>query len=223
MKLPVIVSSMLKEDVSSFYKMNGHSRNPCSHGHRTCQTIYANPAIQAKLQSGKKVGIATLVYLHWYSNATQPVVLLGKERYGKYQNEYNLASGSMERSDNGCFILAALRELYEETGIKIDWKTFDSHFKHTGKVRFIIHHGTPVLICKFNGLKRTKLNQTLTGWSRDHAKPHCFKEVWRVDFFNPFTLNQLEGKPGDGYNIFRVSNFATSVISQAVQQGYLNQ
>jgi len=215
----------MKNNVLDFFEMNNKPQKPrkICHKHKTCQALYNHPEIQAKLRAGRGIGVAIVVYLHWFLNLLQPVILFGKEKHGKYQNEYNLPSGGMDKKDKGCFLRAALRELYEETGVWIDRNTFDSHFKHTGVVRFIVHHGTPVFICKFNGLKRGALNRTLTSWSKDHSKPHCYKEVWRVDFFDPSTLNQWDGKQSDGYSNFQVSSFAASVVGKVVQQGYLNQ
>jgi 8-oxo-dGTP pyrophosphatase MutT (NUDIX family) len=114
-------------------------------------------------------GVGVVIMNNYYRR--EWVILLGKEVSGRYAGKYNICSGNLDNSDNGCYINAAKRELYEE--FKIDAfndKTFDKIFKDSqNQIRFILHHDTPILVGIVVGLSRSILNNTIQNHMKDFS------------------------------------------------------
>jgi 8-oxo-dGTP pyrophosphatase MutT (NUDIX family) len=113
-------------------------------------------------------------------------VLLGRERFGKYRDKFNLCAGSLEPEDGGCAILAAKRELREEFKLCLD--DFDSHFalRRRNMWRLVMVGTTPVLIGHFNTnalptaghltdqMKAAIENETLPGTHKEMGEARWF-------------------------------------------------
>ncbi len=56
-------------------------------------------------------------------------VLMGKERFGRYKNKWNLCAGSVEECDDGCLIAAAIRELKEEFKLRVPLHEWPLYFR----------------------------------------------------------------------------------------------
>ena len=189
-------------------------RAPC--GHRTCGYILS------KIGHKKKCGVGAVIYNNYYDRKTgslTPSFLLGKERGGSYKGMYNLLAGGLEHSDCGCFIKGIIREINQEgkLGIKFG-KDFDRKFRSqkTGRIRVLIHNGTPIFIGYLNGISRRPLNQKIKQCNQNRNLPWCEREMDCVDWFKLSDCSQLEGKR------CKVSSFASGVIKRINKIGINN-
>lgn len=173
--------------------------------HKTCSNIRLYRANNNKISEG---GVG-MILLNNYYNRNKYVVLLGKERGGKYAGEYNLCAGSVEKCDNSCYIEAAKRELMEE--FKMDLhksKDFDKVFKNTsGKIRYIMHNSNPVFIGVISGIKRKDLNDKIQKDNNNTKLSRSLREMDDVDYFW-LDGTQIENKKHN------VSSFASSVMNR---------
>jgi len=124
-----------------------------------------------------------------------PVVMLGMERFGTYAGSYNFSAGKIEPGDKKCILRALMRELMEEFKINLNWKSFNYHFLHNGKLRYIMHRNTPVFIGKFRGLSRQPLNAAIAQSNRNPLAPQQEKEMQCVDWFYLPSLGNIDNKP----------------------------
>jgi len=168
--------------------------------HKECRTIHnASP-------NGRCTGVAVIVLNKYYNQV--PVILLGKERRGRYARKYNFAAGVIDPGDKNCILAAAGRELFEEFKVDVRLETnFDQHFRYNGEIIYFMHHGTPVFVSMFRGLSRSSLNPVI---AQCNANPHldpCLKEMECVNWFR---LDQnLIGIDGMNYEI---SPFVEGVV-----------
>lgn len=99
-------------------------------GHGTCNEIHQE---LVNLKFTGTPGVFGLI-------GTLPCgIILGRERFGKYQNQLNLPGGGMDREDEGCYLKTLMRELMEEIKYCGDWKTLDLIFKSDGVFDYRIH------------------------------------------------------------------------------------
>ncbi len=173
--------------------------------HRTCSEIRTARSNLGKTGDG---GVGVVLLNNYYSRGNY-AIFLGKERGGKYKNEYNLCAGGVEQIDNSCYIEAAKRELREEFKIDIqDYKDFDKIFKNTsGRVRYIMHHSTPIFIGVISSIKRGDLNKKIQDDNNNKTLSHSYHEMDRVDYF------WLNGSQIDGQQ-YVISKFASSVMKK---------
>lgn len=98
-------------------------------------------------------GVGAAILNNYYGR--QWTMLTPKEKAGKYANQFNVCSGSMEHDDNGCFIDAAIREIREELRIFLNYKTFDNMFRGSnGYIRLTFVNGTPIFIGVITSISR---------------------------------------------------------------------
>lgn len=171
--------------------------------HKTCQKI-------RQLRNSSNVGGVGIVFVNNYNSFGNYAILLGEERGGQYQGQYNLCAGKVDPCDHGCYIKAAKRESKEEFKINIDDKqVFDSVFKNNkGKVRFIMHHGTPIFVGVLKGVSRKQINPIISACNNNSSLPHSQREMKRVDYFWLSNSKQIEG------HSHQISPFASSVMSK---------
>jgi 8-oxo-dGTP pyrophosphatase MutT (NUDIX family) len=114
-------------------------------------------------------GAVLIMDYHKY-NKTDLIIILGKERFGRYKNSYSLPGGGYERKD-GTFsgrpdtFNTMRREVKEEIGIPKVLKTLGHHRPpdiHVGK--------TPIWLVKIS-----------SGVSRKHFVPN--NEISKIEFF----------------------------------------
>ena len=173
--------------------------------HKTCNKI---KQFRSNNNYRGQGGVAVLLLNNYY-NRGNLVALLGKEKGGKYKDMYNLCSGGVDSSDNHCYIKAARRELLEEFKINVDYKLFDTVFRNSkGKIRYLMHYGTPVFIGIVSGVSRSKINPIISLHNSNNSLPYCLRELYGVDYFWLNNKNQIEGYPK------RISSFANSVMSK---------
>lgn len=102
-------------------------------------------------------------------------ILLGLERHGERQGQYNLCSGKMDRKDNKCCIKTSSRELYEEFRISF---SVDDYIQKSKK---IMMGGTPVFMidCTHEPVDVEQINYELKQAFLKQAEPHL-TEIVRV-------------------------------------------
>lgn len=163
----------------------------------------------ATFRQAGATGIACVILNLYIKNGipTQYVSLLGLEKHGNFKGTFNLCAGGLEPQDRGCYLMAARRELAEEFKIQTpDFTAFDNIFKGSqGRLRYIMHHNTPVLIGVVKKVSRGILNPLIQRDNANHSLPFSYKEMECVDWF------RLDGRQMDGLNL-PVSSFASSVM-----------
>lgn len=171
--------------------------------HKTCQEI-------SKLRAGKRgdggIGVA---YIINYQEKGDYAILLGKERNGKYTNQYNLCAGKMNSSDNKCYINTAKRETKEEFKMCIDdCETFDSIFRSpvSNEIRLITFNEAPILVGVLKNVELDKIKQSMMNSIEDESLSYCYKEMSDLELFWLKNLEQIEGKD------CQVSFFARAVM-----------
>ena len=193
---------------------NNPSKPQCTH--ITCNCIY-----QARLndvnigRSRHGYGGVACAILHQYDNQIW-TILLGYERGGQYKGQYNLFSGSVDQNDNGCYLVAIVREIFEESTLNIPLgKTFDDIFKGSfGKIRFIMHNGTPVFIGVIHDISRKNINHELQLRIQDTTLHYSMKEISFVEWFDLQNESQIEGKT------LPISEFASSIVKKIKKNRY---
>ncbi len=156
-------------------------------------------------------GVAAVIFNNYYGK--QYVVLLGKERKGQYEKQYNLCAGKVEAQDNGCLLNALKRELSEEFKINcFDWKDFDNIFKGSNGIRCYTTWKTLVFVGIVKGISRKTLNAEISKCNNDPTLPWCQKEINDVEWFDVNTLKQIENKECE------ISSFANSQIAKAFEK-----
>jgi 8-oxo-dGTP pyrophosphatase MutT (NUDIX family) len=102
-------------------------------------------------------------------------ILLGRERFGRYANRFNVAAGSIEAEDGQCIAQAARRELREELKLEMSPHEWD------WRARVVMYLGvTPVFLVRFRAheLPPTEtLNARMASEIADPNLPGCFKEM----------------------------------------------
>lgn len=177
--------------------------------HNTCNNIYQ----QLGKRPGSNVGIGIMI-LNNYNNSKW-VCLLGMERAGNYANQFNMIGGSINASDNYCFLAGLKREIYEEAKISLSWQELDLHFKKNGLFNFFIHHGTPIFIGIFQGLSRSSLNPIIAKDNSNQLLDHAKRELYCVDWFN-LDCTQMEHRLSVTVSFQRQSlNFSIKMSSYA--------
>ena len=173
--------------------------------HQTCAKITA----QRQLENRKGFGGVACAIINKYMQIIW-TILLGLETSGQYDRLFNLCAGRVDPSDNGCYLAAATRELFEEFAIDAPLGTaFDAIFKgNDGSIRYIMHRGTPVFIGVVNGLSRNNLNPIIMNRMQDPNVSHSMKEMARVEWFDLQNKTQIEQKNCS------ISAFASSVMDK---------
>ena len=149
--------------------------------------------------------------MHYKLQINQWVLGLGLENGGQYKDQYNLCAGKGEKEDdtgNGyCWLNNALRELYEEFTIKVNWSNFDSFFRGSdGKIRVFLHGRTPVFVMVLpGGTSRKPIKQQIQANLRNPVLSHSYKEMRDFEFFKLSDGQQIEGQ------VCNVSSFADAV------------
>ena len=151
-------------------------------------------------------GVAVVVVNNYNRNGIRAkVVLLGKERTGKYKGTYNLCAGKTEVQDYvqgfKCFIATARRELDEEFKLSLSSSSFRGQMKQC-----FTHGRTVMFVIECMGLRRQSLNPMIAKALNNPHLPHYLKEIEHVEWFRMDSLQQLEGKSG------RVSSFVREVM-----------
>lgn len=59
------------------------------------------------------------------------MLLMGKERFGRYRGKWNVCAGSVEEEDSGCLIRAACRELREEFKIQVSLQVWPLYIRNS--------------------------------------------------------------------------------------------
>lgn len=183
-----------------------------------CRHNFCAYIIRQRQQQGFRpdCGVGVLPVVNYYRRGYM-AVMLGKERAGSYQDQFNLCGGGMEPEDVGCILNAALRELREEFKIEVNWGNFDEFFKDPfgGKFVFIMHRGTVILVGDFQGLNKNPLNQKIQACNSNQSLPWKLREIKQVDWFWMDDQSQIEGKQG-----CVISSYASSVIRQIKNKFY---
>lgn len=174
--------------------------------HKTCKSIKNYRASINKHNIG---GVGAIIMCNFYGSGTI-AVLLGKERYGQYKGQFSICSGSVDPSDNGCYLSAIKRELQEEQKISLSWQDFDQIFMNSAhKYRIYYHHGSPIFVGRQQGLSRKIINNKISRDNADPTMPRCMQEISEVDYFRLVDQKQVECKP----NVAPLSTFASGVLS----------
>ena len=116
----------------------------------------------------RKYGIGILIVVPYFvkCNAIYKskgnYLVVGKERRGKYKNQYNVVGGGLDAKDNGCFYNCAIREMEEEIGISFrSMASFDTKAIDKGKYRIFLQGRTPQIVLSWPGLKRSMIQKTI--------------------------------------------------------------
>jgi 8-oxo-dGTP pyrophosphatase MutT (NUDIX family) len=110
------------------------------------------------------------------------VVLVGRERFGKYAGRFNICSGGVDDADGGCLVRTAMRELREELKLRFaDEHAFLRMFSstHTGRLRYLVLGSTPVFIGWVDA-SQISLDTIRSHMARDLASDTaapCYKEM----------------------------------------------
>ena len=179
--------------------------------HKTCREASKNNV----------TGVAVLLLNNYHdknNDTITPVLLFGKERFGRYAGSYNTCAGKLEKKNNYCVIQAAMEEITEETAISCrTFAKFDKlcKDKETNKLRKFIfknsHASLTVFVAHLHSLNifKDKLNAKLKENILNKDLPKDYKEIDRVDWFKLYDLTQLEGKD------LPVTNFTKSLVATA--------
>lgn len=158
---------------------------------RYCQLLFNHGA---DFKSG--AGVAVVNYYNLSNGKKVRSILLGKERFGKYKNFYNICSGK-KHDLSECFIMTAARELAEEFKIGFAYlndphtlynKFLQHCMSYNGVLNFVIHHGTPVFIFYIQGVSRRKINDIIQSHNST-TLPNYLKEIKRVDWCRLTTID----------------------------------
>ncbi len=107
--------------------------------HKECLDIYNHRKKgYYKLDGG--VGVAIIVF-----SENTVKILLGKERYGQFTNQYNICAGKMDSCDNLCCLQTGSRELSEEFKINLSVNEFISK----NNMNYVILDATPIFILDY--------------------------------------------------------------------------
>lgn len=107
--------------------------------HKECLDIYNyRKNGNHKLNGG--VGVAIIVFAE---NTIK--ILLGKEKYGKFTNQYNICAGRMDSLDNLCCLQTGSRELSEEFKINISVE----EFINKSNLNYVMIDATPIFILDY--------------------------------------------------------------------------
>ena len=203
-----------------------------------CQCPYCELLIMSGARYDKGAGVAVVSYYNMMNGGKTRAIMLGKERFGKYQNLYNVCSGK-KNNMRECFVMTAARELAEEFKIgfaylndphQLQNKFIDHCIGRDGLLNFIIHRGTPIFIFYVDGISRRKINDIITVHNYSNMS-FSYQEIDRVDWFR---LSSVDGYSNtikiipessnvhyrDGHP-FTISNFARAVCIRILNSGIL--
>lgn len=119
-------------------------------------------------------GVAVCV-TDWENN----VILLGRERFGRYALRLNVAAGSIEPVDEKCVIRAAMRELKEEFKLEL------SRNEWLRRARLVFFLGnTPVINLRYNSneIDVEELNRTIHDHIANPNLPGTYKEMSQLQW-----------------------------------------
>ena len=164
--------------------------------HLTCKKI---KSFRTKNNATNRSGAGVILLNNYYGH-DKYVVLLGKERGGKYKGEYNICAGGMEKCDNFCYIQTAISSS--------NFNDFGKIFRDSsGKIRYIMHRNNPVFIGTINGVKRKDINDRIEKDNLNFKMKNKFHEIKCVDYFW-LDGTQIENRPCE------ISTYASSVIQK---------
>jgi hypothetical protein len=126
-------------------------------------------------EMGGSNGIATVLY-----DKTKNKIICGLEiKAGRYHNMWNICTGSTERKDRGCFVNAAIRELWEEQNIVITREEYIQFM-----VGCICCGGTILTVIDISSLNISleEKNIELEKRVADTTLPECCREIAKVAF-----------------------------------------
>jgi len=162
--------------------------------------------------------------------------LLGKERDGTYTDQFNLLGGKGDpsnvsdigksgiKTDDGCYIAAARRELAEEGKIilgnvndRTDLKDYIKHCSSstTGEMLVLNKSETPIFIGVFNEIDVdiNKLNQQIKIDNKNLALDSSYREMSEVKWFKLTNKSPyVENQPSD-----KITGFAADALGILVQ------
>jgi hypothetical protein len=171
--------------------------------HKTCEKLQ-------RLGAAHSAAVAAVFF--YRKNINNWILSVGLENGGNYRGMYNLCAGKGEQSDNNqtgfCWLNCAIREFREEFKIDAPFSNgiFDKYFKSSrGKIRFILHHRTPVFIAVLpNGTSRSPIKQKMQ-YDMMYSRDPSYREMADFEYVFMDTGKQIEGK-----NIM-LSSFADAV------------
>lgn len=106
----------------------------------------------------------------------EKALLMGKERFGRYKNKWNVCAGSVEAEDHGCLIEAACRELREEFKLVVTRDSWPLYLRRcfwlASTAVFVIRPPHPINIQVLN----TRNKEVLM----DHNAPPTHQEMEQI-------------------------------------------
>lgn len=166
---------------------------------------------RARVQK-EELARALVLVLNYHNKTTNTytwVHALGQETGGQYAGQFNLCSGKLEQADGGCFLRGAIRELAEEFKIQTSFGdgTFDAMFKGSnGKIRWIMHHRTPIFIGVLPaGFSRKPIKQAMAADVGNLHLPHSQREMSDFEFVRLDNGLCVDGR------VLQVSTYAEAV------------
>lgn len=170
----------------------------CSSNHTTCRKIR---------EASGSTGVAVLPVNKYYNQTWVAYLIQENSSHNNYANLWNICSGKLEPQDGGCYLRAAVRELYEEMKLLVKFPVeFDRHFKD-GEIQYIMHRKTPVFIGVFPSLSRVPLNILIKTDNSNPNLPATQRETQGVDIFRI-----PDGQSHDSTTQLTKSPFADAVI-----------
>lgn len=174
-----------------------HNLNPNLNPNQ-CTNLNCDKCLQfIKRGASKTGGIGVAICRTDYTlDQTQNVaVLLPKEKYGIYADQYNVCGGKRENPSE-CFIQAASRELVEE--ICVDFNPD----------KLVIIDNRPVIVIFDNELSVSVINANIDKQNNNSSLPDHYKEIYRCDWFDINKKVMIESNVK-----YKISSYALKLIN----------
>ena len=156
-------------------------------------------------------GVAVIILNNYYGK--EPVVLLGRERFGIYKHKYNFCAGKREPKDNGCLYTSMAREMAEEFKIKFSKEHFNKVFKDSnGNLRWFLKEQTLIFVGMAIGLTSKPLKKKILEDIANPNLPFAQKEMSDIGWFKISDQTSIDNDPNK-----QVSNFVRQALDRAWQ------
>lgn len=150
-------------------------------------------------------GVGMVLY-NQYNNRktgakTDTVLVVKENGYHAYPNTFNVPGGKMEQD---CVVMCAMRELHEETGIKLGINEFLSlATDKNGNIRFFMHVNTPLIVLNTTkkGFSRGTVNQMIKDNNNNPNLGKSFKETVCVEWLKLGSQKNCTAETIDGKTV----------------------
>ena len=174
-----LINKVSKELETKKFKYSAVCRN-----HKICKKI-------SHMQVAHSVGIFLTT-----NHNNNKVLVLGKQKTGKYKNKYSFCAGTGEEKDTNstgkkCWIKCLLRELFEE--FKITINSVEEFGRIFLNFKMFVFNRTPIFMAHIDNLDKCFINNKIKQYNNAKDIDVCYKEMDHIEYFNLEDYKQVDG------------------------------